>query len=74
MDKLKQMEALVAAVDAGSLAKAAQVLGVTPAMLGRRVNALERRLGVKLLHRSTRHLSLTEQGSVFVERCRKLLA
>ncbi len=74
MDKLKQMEALVAAVDAGSLAKAAQVLGVTPAMLGRRVNALERRLGAKLLHRSTRHLSLTEQGSVFVERCRKLLA
>ncbi|HUW35716.1 MAG TPA: LysR family transcriptional regulator [Rhodocyclaceae bacterium] len=74
MDKLKQMEALVAAVDAGSLAKAAQALDVTPAMLGRRVNALERRLGVKLLHRSTRHLSLTEQGSVFVERCRKLLA
>jgi DNA-binding transcriptional LysR family regulator len=74
MDKLKQMEAFVTAVDCGSLAKAALELGVTPAMLGRRVDALERRLGVKLLHRSTRHLSLTEQGSVFLDQCRKLLS
>ena len=74
MDKLKQMEAFVAAVDSGSLAKAALELGITPAMLGRRVDALERRLGVKLLHRSTRHLGLTEQGSVFLDQCRKFLA
>jgi DNA-binding transcriptional LysR family regulator len=74
MDKLRQMEAFVNAVDAGSLAKAALQLGVTPAMLGRRVDALERRLGAKLLHRSTRHLGLTEQGSVFLEQCRKLLS
>jgi DNA-binding transcriptional LysR family regulator len=74
MDKLKQMEAFVIAVESGSLAKAALQLGVTPAMLGRRVDALERRLGVKLLHRSTRHLGLTEQGSVFLEQSRKLLA
>jgi DNA-binding transcriptional LysR family regulator len=73
MDKLKQMEAFVTAVDAGSLAKAALQLGVTPAMLGRRVDALERRLGAKLLYRSTRHLGLSEQGSVFLEQCRKLL-
>jgi len=73
MDKLRQMEAFVTAVDAGSLAKAALQLGVTPAMLGRHVDALERRLGAKLLHRSTRHLGLTEQGSVFLEQCRKLL-
>jgi DNA-binding transcriptional LysR family regulator len=51
MDKIKQMEAFVTAVESGSLAKAALQLGVTPAMLGRRVDALERRLGVKLLHR-----------------------
>jgi len=73
MDKLKQMEAFVTAVDAGSLAKAALELGVTAAMLGRHVDALERRLGVKLMHRSTRHLGLTEQGSVFLDQCRKLL-
>jgi DNA-binding transcriptional LysR family regulator len=74
MDKLKEMEAFVTAVESGSLAKAALELGVTAAMLGRRVEALERRLGVKLLHRSTRHLGLTEQGSAFLEQCKKLLS
>jgi DNA-binding transcriptional LysR family regulator len=42
-------------------------------MLGRRIDALEKRLGVKLMHRTTRHLTLTEQGSVFLDHCRKLL-
>jgi DNA-binding transcriptional LysR family regulator len=74
MDKLKEMEAFVTAVESGSLAKAALALGVTAAMLGRRIDALEQRLGVKLLHRSTRHLGLTEQGSEFREQCKKLLS
>ena len=52
MDKLKQMEAFVHAADQGSLAKAARIVGITPAMLGRRISSLERRLGVRLLHRS----------------------
>jgi DNA-binding transcriptional LysR family regulator len=42
-------------------------------MLGRRIDALEKRLGTKLMHRTTRHLTLTEQGNVFLEHCRKLL-
>jgi DNA-binding transcriptional LysR family regulator len=42
-------------------------------VLGRRVDALERRLGAKLLHRSTRSLSLTEDGAVFLEHCRRIL-
>jgi DNA-binding transcriptional LysR family regulator len=74
MDKLKQMCAFVDAVEQGSLARAALEQGVTPVMLGRRIDALEKRLGVKLLHRTTRHLTLTEQGAVFLEHCRKLLA
>ncbi len=74
MDRLKQMEAFISAVDCGSLAKAARDAGVTPAMLGRRVDALERRLGVKLLHRSTRHLDLTEEGALFIDHCRKLVS
>lgn len=73
MDKLKQIEAFVAANRWGTLARAAQVIGVTPAMLGRRINGLESRLGVRLLHRSTRHLGLTEEGVVFLEQCKKLL-
>jgi DNA-binding transcriptional LysR family regulator len=74
MDKLKQIEAFVASVDTGSLAKAALVAEVTPAMIGRRIDALERRLGARLLHRSTRRLALTEEGAVYLEYCRKLLA
>lgn len=73
MDRLKQMEAFVCAVDNGSLAKAARVIGITPAMLGRRVDALERRLGVKLLHRTTRQLVVSEEGAVFVEQCKRML-
>lgn len=74
MDRLKEAEALLAAVDLGSLAAAARKAGVTPAMMGRRIDALEERLGVKLLHRSTRRLALTERGTVFAEQCRRLLA
>ena len=73
MDKLKQIEAFVGAVDTGSLARAALVAEVTPVMIGRRIDALERRLGARLLHRSTRRLVLTEQGAVYLEYCRKLL-
>lgn len=73
MDKLKQIETFVDVVEKGSLARAALEQQITPAMLGRRIDALERRLGVKLMHRTTRHLTLTEQGTVFLEHCRKLL-
>ena len=73
MDRLTQIEAFVAAVDTGSLARAALKARVTPVMIGRRIDALERRLGVRLLHRSTRRLALTEQGTVFLEYCRKIL-
>lgn len=74
MDKIKEMTAFVDAVDQGSLARAALAQHVTPVMLGRRIDALERRLGVKLLHRTTRHLTLTEAGTLFLEHCRKLLS
>jgi len=74
MDKLKQMEAFVNVVEKGSLARAALEQRITPVMLGRRIDALERRLGVKLMHRTTRHLTLTEQGTVFLEHCRILLS
>jgi DNA-binding transcriptional LysR family regulator len=73
MNKIKEIEALVSAIEKGSLAKAAQDEGVTPAMLGRRIDALEGRLGVKLVHRTTRHLTLTEQGALFLDSCHKIL-
>ncbi|HXA46854.1 MAG TPA: LysR family transcriptional regulator, partial [Burkholderiaceae bacterium] len=73
MDKLKQIEAFVDVIEKGSMARAALEQDITPVMLGRRIDALEKRLGVKLMHRTTRHLTLTEQGSVYLDHCRKLL-
>ena len=74
MDKLKQIEAFIAVVEHGSMAAAALTQDVTPVMIGRRINALEARLGVKLLHRSTRRIAVTEQGAVFMEQCKKALS
>lgn len=73
MDRLKQLETFVAVVGRGSLSAAAQAEGVAPAMIGRRLDALEERLGVKLLLRTTRKLSLTFEGSAFLEDCQRIL-
>lgn len=73
MNKIKEIEAFVAAIEKGSLARAAKEESITPAMLGRRIDALEARLGVKLIHRTTRHLTLTEQGALFLDSCHKVL-
>src|ERR1700749_4614275 len=73
MDKLKQMETFVAVAQRGSLTAAAQAEGVAPAVISRRLDALESRLGVKLLARTTRRVSLTHEGSAFLEDCQRLL-
>ncbi len=74
MDKLKQLESFVAVATKGSLTAAAQAEGLAPAVVGRRIDALEERLGVKLLVRTTRRISLTHEGSAFLEDCQRLLA
>ncbi|WP_342130160.1 LysR family transcriptional regulator [Hydrogenophaga sp. OTU3427] len=74
MDKLKQLETLVSVATRGSLTAAARAEGVAPAIIGRRLDALEERLGVKLLVRTTRRISLTHEGSAFLEDCQRLLA
>ena len=73
MDQLKQIEAFVNSATRGSLSAAARVEGVTPAVIGRRLDALEARLGVKLLLRTTRRLSLTFEGQSFLEECQRIL-
>jgi DNA-binding transcriptional LysR family regulator len=73
MSKLKQLETFVAVATRGSLTAAAKSEGVAPAMIGRRIDALEERLGVKLLVRTTRRVSLTHEGSSFLEDCQRLL-
>jgi DNA-binding transcriptional LysR family regulator len=74
MDKLKQLESFVSVATRGSLTAAARAEGVAPAIMGRRLDALEERLGVKLLVRTTRRISLTHEGSAFLEDCQRLLA
>ncbi|MDQ3060783.1 MAG: LysR family transcriptional regulator [Pseudomonadota bacterium] len=74
MAKLKQLESFVAVVARGSLTAAARAEGVAPAIIGRRLDALEERLGVKLLVRTTRRIALTHEGSAFLEDCQRVLA
>ena len=73
MDRLKQIESFVAVALKGSLTAAAQTEGVAPAVVGRRIDALEERLGVKLLLRTTRRITLTHEGSAFLEDCQRIL-
>jgi len=74
MDRLKQIESFTAVATKGSLTAAAQAEGVAPAVIGRRIDALEERLGVKLLVRTTRRITLTHEGSAFLEDCQRILA
>ncbi len=73
MDKLKQFETFVSVASRGSLTAAARAEGVAPAIIGRRLDALESRLGVKLMVRTTRRITLTHEGSAFLEDCQRLL-
>ena len=73
MDRFKQIETFVSVANRGSLSAAAQAEGVAPAIIGRRIDALEERLGVKLLVRTTRRITLTFEGSAFLEDCQRIL-
>ena len=73
-DRFELMETFVRIVDAGSLSAAATQLGTTQPTVSRRLQALERSLGVRLLRRSTHSMTLTEDGQRCLERARELLA
>jgi DNA-binding transcriptional LysR family regulator len=73
MNRLESMSILIAVVDAGSLSAAARRLGMPLATVSRKVSELEAHLNTRLLHRTTRQLSLTEAGSSYVAACRRIL-
>ncbi len=73
MDHFKQISAFVNVATRGSLSAAARLEDVTPAIIGRRLDALEARLGVKLMLRTTRKLTLTFEGQAFLEDCQRVL-
>jgi DNA-binding transcriptional LysR family regulator len=73
MGQFRQIATFVEVVARGSLSAAARAEGIAPAMIGRRLDALEQRLGVKLLQRTTRKLALTNEGAAFLEDCQRIL-
>jgi DNA-binding transcriptional LysR family regulator len=73
MDRLEAMTLLVAAVETGSLSAAGRKLGAPLPTVSRKISELEAHLGVRLLTRSTRSLSLTDAGEAYVAACRRIL-
>jgi len=74
MGKIQEMSSFVAVADAGSFVAAADLTGMSKAAVSRHVAELEERLGVRLMQRTTRRLSLTDEGQRFLARCKELLA
>ncbi|MDR5853287.1 LysR family transcriptional regulator [Caballeronia sp. LZ062] len=73
MDHLQSMKVFVRVADLGSFARAASAMDISNAVATRHVADLESRLGTRLLNRTTRSLSLTESGQVYLERARQIL-
>jgi DNA-binding transcriptional LysR family regulator len=73
MDRLTSLRVFREVVEAGSFAQAAQVLGISAPMASKHVAQLEKSLGARLLHRSSRHLSLTEAGTAWYEQSARAL-
>ena len=74
MDRLTSMRVFARAAQAGSLSAAARQMEISPAMAAKHVDGLEARLGVKLLHRSTRKLALTDAGATYLDAVQRILA
>jgi len=73
MDRLEAMDIFVRIVEAGSFSAVARDLGTTQPTISKQVTALERRLKTRLLERSTRSLSVTDSGTTYYERCKRIL-
>ncbi|MED5617709.1 LysR substrate-binding domain-containing protein [Ideonella sp. BN130291] len=74
MDRLTSMSVFVRVAEAGGFAAAAKELGMSPAMVAKHIQAIEARLGARLLHRTTRRQSLTDVGQLYLARARTVLA
>src|ERR1700760_3078065 len=73
-DRLQELSAFVRAAETGSFSRVARELGISQPSVSRMVASLEARLGVKLLLRTTRQITLTDAGAVFLDRSRQILA
>src|SRR5882757_3320232 len=73
MDSLSGISMFVQVAETRSFTEAGRLLGVSSSAVGKSVARTEERLGVRLFHRSTRAITLTAEGSLFLERCRRIL-
>ena len=73
MDRFEEMQAFVRVVESGGITAAAERVGVAKSVISRRLQEMENRLGVQLLLRTTRRISLTEDGRNFYQRCLRIL-
>ncbi|UPG90530.1 LysR family transcriptional regulator [Luteibacter aegosomaticola] len=73
MDHVSAITVFVRAAEARSFVAAGNSLGISASAVGKRIAALEQKLGVRLLHRTTRRVSVTDEGRLFLERCRRIL-
>ena len=74
MDSLGSLNVFIRAADARSFTVAGRQLGVSSSAIGKAVARMEERLGVRLFHRSTRSITLTAEGALFLERCRRIFS
>jgi LysR family transcriptional regulator for bpeEF and oprC len=74
MNKLQAMEVFVQVVDAGGFTRAAETMKLPKATVSTLIQSLEAALAVKLLHRTTRHVSVTADGAAYYERCLRILS
>lgn len=74
MDKIQAMQLFVRVAELASFTRAAQTLNLPKGSVSRQIQALENTLGTRLLHRTTRRVTLTQDGMMYYERCRDLLA
>ncbi|WP_248449334.1 LysR family transcriptional regulator [Sinorhizobium meliloti] len=72
MDKLTAFDAFVQSAETRSFVAAGRKLGLSASAVGKAVVRLEQRLDVRLFHRNTRNMTLTEEGRLFLERCRRI--
>lgn len=74
MQSLDDMVIFAAICDAGGFSAAARELGISTPVVSKKITALEKALGARLLFRSTRRISLTEEGRIFYHHCRKVIS
>jgi LysR family transcriptional regulator for bpeEF and oprC len=74
MDNLNSIIAFIRVTETGSFAKAGQCLGLSGSAVSKSVGRLEQRLGLRLLHRTTRSISLTDDGRILHDRCIQILS